>query len=1044
MEKRKILKSYILAFFLAAILLCTLTSLVNFTGNARGETPAGWQVGPEGGEVTESNGTLTFSGGDGTHIAPCLYKEFKPTSDFEVSFQLKAETLGEVIVNEAGEGFTFSFGDINMTSQEFHVVSLWERARAGGQFLLAWHDKQCDIYGWGCNWQPFVYNGIGYNNGYDYWHPNPPQGRSNAPVKPDVWYTLKLKVTKNSFTVTGEVYAENGTLLGSLTIDAMNDFTFDEIEYMYMSAGAGGPFYVRNMSVADLPPLETIQGWQVGPWGGNVSESSGTLTLSGDDRAAGPLLWREFHPMTGFEISLQVNAATLGEVHRDPAGAGEGFAIALRPNASLFGTAIGVNFELRARGGGQFLLTRHNNNCDLYGWACDWTPFLYNSLEYNNGYSYWYPNPPQDRSNAPVKPNVWYTMKLKIQEDPFTVTTEVLDENGTLRGSYSTSDMNNFAFKDIKVIGISSGFGGTFYVRNITGIGPDSGDDDWPMFGHDLQHSGYSTSTAPNTNKTLWSVNAPGFVSSYPAVVDGKVYLGSYLPTHKAPVNSEFFCLNAATGAQIWSFTSRGDRYSSPAVADGKVYVGSDTPSGKVYCLDASTGAFIWSNKIGAWVISSPAVVDGKVFAGSGDCNVYCLDSSTGAQIWSYATAGGIKSSPAIAGGKVYIGSEDCKVYCLDAATGAFIWSYATGGWVESSPAVANGKVYIGSDDNKTYCLDAATGALIWNYTTGGKVQSSPAVANDKIYICSNDPDYTTYCLDASTGAFVWSYTTSNVNFSPAVADGKVYACAGNNLYCINAATGALTWNYTNYFASGPCRPAVADGKVYAGWGRMVYCFGLPSICDFDGLFKLNNARMIYPSDQTPKPLGCSAASVSDWTASAFISTKLETATEGLDTNSAFVNQTTGKPMGTASIGIVSFGGPVVNPVVAYAESALTPVGDRAPLRFYADAGTCYFQHHNGTGIPGANLPESVINENMDMFVIELYRDGDGRYTLLCYGFGWKGTYAAGKYFDTEIYPNLASATYTWIVVKWEDTNGNEFVNTAADGDTYTVIATGQ
>jgi PKD repeat protein len=366
-----------------------------------------------------------------------------------------------------------------MTSLQFRVVSLWLRARAGGQFLLAWHDKLCDINGWDCNWEPFVYNGIGYNNGYDFWHPNPPQDRSNAPVKPDVWYTLKLKVHETPFQVTGEVYAESGTLLGSLTIDAMNDLTFKDIKYVYMSTGAGGTFYVRNISIADIPPLENVHaepvgGWQVAGTGGQASESNGTITLSGDYRAAGLTLWREFLPKNDFEISLQVKAATLGEVHRDPAGGGEGFAIMLRPNASLFGTAIGVNFELRARGGGQFLLTRHNNNCDLYGWACDWTPFLYNSLEYNNGYSYWHPNPPQDRSNAPIKPNVWYTMKLKIQENPFTVTTEVLDENGTLLGSYSTSDMNNFAFKDIKVIGISSGFGGTFYVRNITGIAPDS------------------------------------------------------------------------------------------------------------------------------------------------------------------------------------------------------------------------------------------------------------------------------------------------------------------------------------------------------------------------------------------------------------------------------------------------------------------------------------------------------------------------------------------------------------------------------------------
>ena len=80
----------------------------------------------------------------------------------------------------------------------------------------------------------------------------------------------------------------------------------------------------------------------------------------------------------------------------------------------------------------------------------------------------------------------------------------------------------------------------------------------------------------------------------------------------------------------------------------------------------------------------------------------------------------------------------------------------------------------------------------------------------------------------------------------------------------------------------------------------------------------------------------------------------------------------------------------------------------------------------------------------MDMFVIEVYRDGDGRNEMLCYGFGWKGTYAAGKYFETEIYPNIDSYPYSWIIVMWFDANGDGFVNTAADGDTYTVIATGQ
>jgi outer membrane protein assembly factor BamB len=548
-----------------------------------------------------------------------------------------------------------------------------------------------------------------------------------------------------------------------------------------------------------------------------------------------------------------------------------------------------------------------------------------------------------------------------------------------------------------------------FNLPLLSSASVSSGDDDWPMFHHDLQHSGYSTSTAPNTNQTLWSSPSGGIVFS-PAIADGKLYLS------------------------IW---------------EGALdYV----TIGRVYCFDAATGVFIWSYETGGYnMVSSPAVADGKVYACADDSKVYCLNATTGTHIWHYTTSAAVMfSSPTIADGKIYLCTGGGNVYCLNAETGAFIWNYTTGAniWF-SSPAVADGKVYVGSEDTKVYCLNAETGAYIWSYSTGGSVHSSPAVVNGKVYVGSED--FKVYCLDAADGTYIWSYTTiggmgdMGVSFSsPAIVDGKVYiGSMDTNVYCLNATTGALIWSYTigSYVDSSP---AVADGKVYIGsWYGEFCCFGSPCICDFDSLFKYNNVRMIYPSDQAPKPLGCSPASVSDWTASAFISTKLEAFTEGLDTDSAFVNQATGKPMGAAGTGVISFGGPIVNLVVAYAENDATPIGDRAPLEFFANDGTCYFQHQDGTSIPGANLLSSVIDNNADMFIVEVYRDGDGRYMLLCYGFGWKGTYAAGKYFDSEIYPNLATYPYTWTIVKWEDTNGNGFVNTAADGDTYTVIATG-
>ena len=70
----------------------------------------------------------------------------------------------------------------------------------------------------------------------------------------------------------------------------------------------------------------------------------------------------------------------------------------------------------------------------------------------------------------------------------------------------------------------------------------------WPMFHHDRNHTGYSTSTAPNTNHTIWTYTTGEAVISCPAVVDGKVYVGS--------CDKKIYCLDALTGTHIWNYAT--------------------------------------------------------------------------------------------------------------------------------------------------------------------------------------------------------------------------------------------------------------------------------------------------------------------------------------------------------------------------------------------------------------------------------------------------------------------------------------------------------
>jgi len=338
----------------------------------------------------------------------------------------------------------------------------------------------------------------------------------------------------------------------------------------------------------------------------------------------------------------------------------------------------------------------------------------------------------------------------------------------------------------------------------------------WPMFRHDPTHSGYSTSTAPETNTSLWNYTTGDLVLSSPAVANGKVYIGSD--------DLKVYCLNAETGEWIWDYTTGNNVRSSPAVADGKVYIGSWDY--KVYCFDANTGVEIWNYTTDSWVISSPAIADGKVYIGSYDGKIYCLNANSGIQLWNYTTNDQVLSSPAIVNGKVYIGSDDSNIYCLNATTGGKIWnySYAAGYRVRTSPAVINDRLYA-CVGGQIFCLNANNGSFYWSFNIGTAIDCSPAVAYGKVYFCSSDWGKV-YCLNATTGMKIWNYTINSLTdwSSPAVADGKVYIGSESKMYCLNANTGTKIWDDAIPI---DCSAAIANGNIYIGsWNHKVYCFG--------------------------------------------------------------------------------------------------------------------------------------------------------------------------------------------------------------------------
>src|SRR4030042_1122599 len=224
----------------------------------------------------------------------------------------------------------------------------------------------------------------------------------------------------------------------------------------------------------------------------------------------------------------------------------------------------------------------------------------------------------------------------------------------------------------------------------VAGVVTAGSSDDWPMFHHDSQHTGYSLSKAPTMDNVMWSYDALDQIQSSPAFGKGRLYVGSH--------NGFLYCFDA-----------------DPTEGTDE---GIGDPVGSSFDL-------IWKFTIDGSIRSSPVVYDGKVYFGSDDGKLYCIYACIGTEIWNYSTGAPVSSSPTIVDEKVYVGSENGNVYCIDARNGNHIWQHPTGGPVHSSPAVVNDRVYIGSDDHIVYCFYASNGTELWRYTTDDIVLSS-------------------------------------------------------------------------------------------------------------------------------------------------------------------------------------------------------------------------------------------------------------------------------------------------------------------------------
>jgi outer membrane protein assembly factor BamB len=389
----------------------------------------------------------------------------------------------------------------------------------------------------------------------------------------------------------------------------------------------------------------------------------------------------------------------------------------------------------------------------------------------------------------------------------------------------------------------------------------------WPMFQHDVAHTGYSSANAPDTGETRFIVNYTESHETYASpiiVADRLIIPGGYYS------NFSIYCVNATSGRFLWGASESFFSDATPAAYANRIVIPSSSApeGGHLYCFDGDNGTLVWKfyfTEGGYGNLPSPIIHDGVVFFSSGTTGVsqqrgsmFALslfdmeNATTPKTIWKKSLNSIVTTSPAYSNGRILVGyttygespsyEGDSYIASLNATDGSLVWSYLVEKVyydLRSSPTVVDGKVFFGSY-GIVYCLNESSGELLWKTELANTdIYASPAVAYGRLYVGTlsfkGSPDIPAVfaCLNSSTGEIIWKHQLQmypddeSPASSPAVADGKVFVCAGHHIYAFNETDGNVVWSFETTDYSGGCSPAVALDSVYVlDQDGYVYCFG--------------------------------------------------------------------------------------------------------------------------------------------------------------------------------------------------------------------------
>ena len=320
-----------------------------------------------------------------------------------------------------------------------------------------------------------------------------------------------------------------------------------------------------------------------------------------------------------------------------------------------------------------------------------------------------------------------------------------------------------------------------------------------------------------NIDFSTWFLDEPlSNIGSLPDTSNWRMFRQN--PAHTAFVTGNN---RLSEGVIKWRYFAQAFSGSSPAVVDGRLFVG--TAGQSIIALDAETGSLIWQYTVSGPVDSSVAVMENLLYVGLRDGNVLALDVKTGRKTWSFKTGGPIYGSPVVDRGVVFIGSGDSKVYAIDAVDGTKRWEFQAKRPISSSLAVNQKVVVVTSEDRFLYILDRVNGRVLMDFRISTS-SHSPVLVESQLFLSEGLRGLTAIDWNAGDIVFerfrlwlgiqlfawgivesppvekgwIWSYGPPRENLvgPPTFAWGHIYAATPSTLIALDPSTGEVLWKF--------------------------------------------------------------------------------------------------------------------------------------------------------------------------------------------------------------------------------------------------------